>query len=499
MTYGIPVVDLFAGPGGLGEGFASFATKDGDKPFRSVLSIEKDPLAHKTLTLRAFCRQFEKEPESYSRFRAGELSIEGLYALDEKRARSAREEAILMELSEATSEEASRLVRERVRRTDKPWALIGGPPCQAYSLVGRSRRMGMVDYVASQDARQTLYLEYLQIIAEHCPPVFVMENVKGMLSAKLGGRTIFERILNDLRHPRRALKREGRSVSRQDPRYTIVPLVCGPGSSAEEDPRSFVVRSELFGIPQARHRVILVGLLDGAVSSHRMQHLRPALARTVRQTIDHLPRVRSGLSKHGSDDYESWIAVLAATKREPWYQELDRDVRERVALAITEASAGALDRGAEFVRVARRHPVANHSTRSHISADLHRYLFASSFAAVHGSSPVLGDFPPDLLPAHANVSRALQGGHFEDRFRVQVADRPSTTVTSHISKDGHYFIHHDPSQCRSLTVREAAALQTFPDDYVFVGPRTSQYQQVGNAVPPALARKIAGVVYRLLE
>ena len=132
-------------------------------------------------------------------------------------------------------------------------------------------------------------------------------------------------------------------------------------------------------------------------------------------------------------------------------------------------------------------------------SDLHRYLFASSFASANGRSVNLGDFPDALLPAHRNVHDGLQNDHFSDRFRVQVRDRASTTITSHISKDGHYFIHYDPAQCRSLTVREAARLQTFPDSYNFEGNRTSQYHQVGNAVPPLLSMQVAEIVQDILK
>ena len=142
--------------------------------------------------------------------------------------------------------------------------------------------------------------------------------------------------------------------------------------------------------------------------------------------------------------------------------------------------------------------VLNHQSRSHMNSDIHRYLFCSVFAQQHHRAPKLSDFPDELLPNHKNVDKG-KIGLFSDRFRVQLENSPATTVTSHISKDGHYYIHYDPTQCRSLSVREAARLQTFPDNYFFEGNVTQQYHQVGNAVPPLLARQLAETVYRIME
>jgi DNA (cytosine-5)-methyltransferase 1 len=495
-----PIIDIFAGPGGLAEGFSALRTGR-CHPFTVALSIEKDPRAHETLLLRGFYRQFNDDvPEAYWQLLRGEISRDELFQKYPDAFRRAQVECVRHELGPSTDRVTTELVRKALRGHSGPWGLIGGPPCQAYSLVGRSRNRGNAKYVPELDHRQTLYLEYLQILADHQPTFFVMENVKGLLSATLASEQLFDRILGDVRDPASALKRENRRPPRCAPRYDIFPISRAPSGVFGSAARDMIVRAEEHGIPQARHRVILLGVLQGVNTAGLMQ-LRAKPARSVGAVLGDLPKLRSGMTEVEDGD-EVWRRALSSMGRRPWVRKLDADVRAELRKAVDSISNLEADRGGEFVRSRRESCMplggyANHSTRAHITADLERYLFAACFAKAQGRSPVLAEFPVDLLPQHANASGASRNTYFADRFRVQVAHRPSTTITSHISKDGHYYVHPDPVQCRSFTVREAARLQTFPDDYLFCGPRTAQYQQVGNAVPPELARQIADVVRHL--
>ncbi len=486
----IKVIDIFAGPGGLGEGFSSFRSSRSERQFDLAVSIEKDPLAHRTLRLRAFVRQFtgRRLPQKYYEHLRLALSWDQLSEAFPSEAAHAEREAVCLTLGPDTVRDGSERISVAVGKTDK-WVLIGGPPCQAYSLVGRARRRGNKEYVPEADERQTLYVEYLQIVADHAPPVFVMENVKGLLSAQLESRGMFERIRSDLYDPAAALRRENRRAGNRRPRYEVRALVTDD-SLESDDPRCYIVKAEQFGVPQRRHRVILVGVRSDLAAA-KLPALKAIDGLTsVRSSLAGLPRVRSGLSKT-EDSNDLWLEAVAGATRRGWLGFVDSDVRAKVENVLHDLSAPRAGRGGEVLGDSDSDPVLNHSTRGHIVADLDRYLFSSCYAAVHRKSPVLSDFPSALLPAHANVGGVVSDAVFGDRFRTQVAGEPATTVTSHISKDGHYYIHYDPSQCRSLTVREAARLQTFPDDYFFCGPRTSQYQQVGNAVPPRLAKQIA--------
>ena len=486
----IPVVDLFAGPGGLGDGFATF---HGGAAFRVALSIEAEDWAHQTLTLRKFLldvdgRKTRKLPRLIGERMA---DCQSILSIDPALAKDVAARARQLTLGKADHRHVLSLFDATQSDTTSPWVLIGGPPCQAYSVVGRSRNKGKKDYIPEKDDRHFLYLEYLRLLADREPTIFVMENVKGLLSSKINGEQIFQRILEDLHAPRRAAYHTKGGV-----RYSLHCLTRYGDEFSSDDPRRYIVRSERHGIPQARHRVILMGIQEGLARNVGKIPEQPSPS--VYAAISDLPRIRSSISRRADvDDVQQWKTAIAegvAAAR----QFCERDMRVKLEQSLKLLHCQDLETEAVLGSKKSLGSVWNHASRGHIPSDLVRYFYASVYASQYGVSPKLQDFPRLLWPRHANLNGA-EVPIFSDRFRVQVADRPATTITSHISKDGHYFIHYDPAQCRSLTVREAARLQTFPDDYIFCGPRTAQYVQVGNAVPPKLARHIAKIVWRLLS
>jgi DNA (cytosine-5)-methyltransferase 1 len=511
----VPVIDLFAGPGGLGEGFSAFQA-DGAQPFKIHLSIEKDAHAHETLRLRSFYRQFcsDTVPNAYYDVLRGRSSIQTLFTAHPLQAQAARRESWKATLGLVPRGIVNGRIRTALAGADR-WVLIGGPPCQAYSVAGRARNNGNEDYRAEKDHRQYLYVEYLQVIADHWPAIFVMENVKGLLSASVNDRQMFQRILEDLSSPQEALRREQRTIlpARRQHTYRVLPLTSRNTSNGIEV-GDYVVAAEKHGIPQARHRVILVGVRDD-LGDVTLPSLPESAEIPVSRVLEGLPRLRSGLSKRDSED--RWFRLLAQVPDRRWLASAGHNGGAKTERAILSTlfrlTLPKRGRGRPFIEGdfapqyaadwymdGKLDGICHHETRSHIDKDLHRYLFVSGFGKAHGRSPILKEFPKDLLPAHDNVEAALKDwGNFNDRFRVQVRDKPASTVTSHIAKDGHYYIHYDPSQCRSLTLREAARLQTFPDNYYFCGPRTEGYGQVGNAVPPLLAREIARSVWEALK
>lgn len=518
----IPVIDIFAGPGGLGEGFSAYRSTDESVSFRVVLSIEKDVMAHRTLELRAFFREFPpgEAPPLYYEYLAGKTTREKLFEAYPDQSGRAEQIAWHAELGAVDDAEVDRRIRRALEDAgEKEWMLIGGPPCQAYSLIGRARMSKSDPEEFEQDPRHRLYQHYLRILAEHRPTVFIMENVKGILSSKLNGERIFEHILRDLQSPAKAVGRKPcRAGSDEYHVYSLVKPVDSQGEMfwprTSLRPEDYLIKSEDFGIPQTRHRVILLGIRKDFAGLQRIrpeQVLLPADAAgrmTVAEAISDLPSLRSGLSRE-RDSYENWRQVL----REGLRPEVFEGVNEKVlgiihrtieAIAAKDAVSASIsvpmpEKMKTWFLDDKLHGVCNHDRRNHMREDLYRYLFASVFARVEGYFPRLKDYPVGLLPQHRNVEVARNStSNFCDRFRVQMANEPGTTITSHIAKDGHYYIHYDPEQCRSLTVREAARLQTFPDNYFFEGTRTQQYTQVGNAVPPRLAFLIAGVVAGLL-
>lgn len=511
----IPIVDLFAGPGGLGEGFSSL---DDGNAFKIIVSAEMEASAHQTLRLRAYYRILKSfggiATDDYYRFCNGESNEIFSKHTEEAWIESGNEARQLTLGDENDNQKLYSIIKKSKLRISKPWVLIGGPPCQAYSLAGRSRNQAKANYRAEDDQRHYLYLEYLKIIQQFKPAIFVMENVKGILSSKVKGQRIFHSILRDLSDPDKVMGKTGEigykiySLSKE----TLFDRNMDPDDINVND---FIIRSEEYGIPQARHRVILLGVREDINVTPSL--LEKNKISTVQDAILDLPEIRSQLTKVKNKTSENWTKIIKDQLKEIYDESSTRDDLQDLAKYLSELSKNILSDanfGAMRLKKSKstKHSSSalskwysdkklkvwlNHEARGHMPNDLRRYLYASSYAAIRGISPK-GHKQFDLVglrPDHNN----WESGNFSDRFRVQLFQQPATTIMSHISKDGHYYIHPDPKQCRSLTVREAARLQTFPDNYFFQGSRTQQFHQVGNAVPPLLANKIASIVKLLLN
>ena len=391
-------IDLFAGCGGFSEGFYM-------ENYRSLLNLEIDKNACETL----------KERMRYYQYEENEV-----------------EKAVLCE--DITNENILEITKEIIgdQRVD---VLVGGPPCQTFSSVGRAQDPDSM----RNDPRNYLFENYLDILNFYRPKIFVFENVTGLLTAKPGGELIFPQILERMRET-----------------YNVI---------GDED--TVTLNSVHYGVAQIRKRVILIGvrndieldpqeIYDRIEKTHYAPDEEPSTLnryRTVRDAIEDLPSLLPGEGKEEID--------FKPTK---WNEYLD-ELRDK-----------------EFDKL------YNHVARKHNEKDRERYriLSENNWQLKH-----LSDVRPDLI--HHDPK------HFGNRYTVQDYDKPGKTVVAHLYKDGNLFIHPDPSQERTFTVREAARVQSFPDDFKFVGARTHQFKQVGNAVPPLMAKAIAKAIREILD
>jgi len=413
------VLDMFAGAGGLTEGFFR-------NNYDIVSHIEMNPYAAQTLETRTLYHALAAKGHQniYYQYYYQNLSREDF--LEACRSLGISDTGVInQKLSPETEDTIIKQVHERLaeRNRDTVDVIIGGPPCQAYSLIGRARDQNrMLD-----DPRNYLYLHYLRFIEEFKPDLFVFENVPGLLSAK-GGE-----IYSDL------LKR-----------------IDNLGYNTSSEPH--ILNARDFGVLQERKRIIFLGWSkEHDFSYPEFESNEPRYE--VRDALSDLPELEPGMGTDGPQSYR--------VGRPPRYL---REYHIR--------------NGQKYVR--------HHLARNHAERDRAIYRIAIRMWN-DGKKRLRYDQLPEHLKTHANQSSFL------DRFKVVDRNGLSHSIVAHISRDGHYFIHPDLNQARSLTVREVARLQSFPDNYLFEGPRTAQYVQIGNAVPPLMAAGIARKITELLK
>lgn len=405
-------LDLFAGAGGLSEGFIRAG-------FNPVAHVEMEAAACFTLRTRMAYHWLREQGQEkhYAAYLGGEMSRSELY---DQVPKELIQSVINTEIAEATLTDIFCQIDKLLggRRLD---LVIGGPPCQAYSVIGRARAQNRMQ----GDKRNDLYLFYAEFLKRYEPTYFVFENVPGLLSAK-------------------------------DPRgNSYLGLMQELFRNSGYDTEYKVLSANDYGVPQSRKRVILVGK-KGTSSGFYPEPERCTPNVRVKEILSDLPSIKAGEGDAGPCDMNSCESL--------WLY--DAGIRND------------------------KLPVTLHQARYNNERDLEIYRRAVSLWENERVRLKYTDLP-EKLKTHRNQET------FVNRFKVVAGDLPfSHTVVAHIAMDGHYYIHPDIEQNRSLTPREAARLQTFPDDYYFESEsgkpyRTPAFRQIGNAVPVILAQKIA--------
>ena len=405
-------LDLFAGAGGLSEGFIRAG-------FNPIAHVEMDQAACYTLRTRIAYHWLKEQDNlrQYIDYLKGDISRKEFYNLVPNEVTGS---VINEEIREATLSDIFHQV-DLLLGNKKLDLIVGGPPCQAYSLVGRSRSPSRM----KGDKRNYLYIFYAEFLKRYKPMYFVFENVTGLLSAKDEDGNLYLDLMQDLFEK------------------------CGYEIEIE------TLLASDYGVPQKRKRVILVGKRGKSTGFYPNPNKCESDV-SVKKFLSDLPSLIAGEGSLGPCHF------------------------------ISSDQSRLYETG---IRNGNELPVTFHQARPHNEQDLEIYRIAVDLwkkKKVRLNYNTL----PDRLKTHRHLDSFL------DRFKVVDRDSPSHTIVAHIAKDGHYYIHPDINQNRSLTPREAARLQTFPDNYYFEScsgkpSRTSAYHQIGNAIPVLLAKKIA--------
>ena len=490
MNKVIPVVDIFSGAGGFQEGFSAYRNHNNQRRYRVVLSIEKESYSYHTLRLRNFLHMFEDDfPVEYYDFLNNKTPKEPDWKkLYPKEWRLACHETLHTELGVPKVQKS---IKKRIACLRKYYngrtILLGGPPCQTYSILSRS-----LFKEDDLDNRNFLYESYVDVLTELQPMIAIFENVKGILSRTLNGKYIVYDIMRKLCH------------AGGIDRYRLFTLTCDESlfSNEWQDPRDFVVHSENYGIPQMRDRIFIICVRDDVPIKPPKINQCDSVT-TVKDILSMMPKLRSRL--RDDDSLSNWQNVIrissqkiieqVSSNEEGRFRLALEDIRNNDLLFEDVPGGTTLPLSCpielrDWIYDKNIEILPNNKTRKHSDEELTLYLFAIAYYNVYGRSAKIADFPYGLTKHNKNFYLT----NFKDRYRIQQTNRPSFTIISHTGNSNRDFIYPDINQCRGITVREAARLQTFQDNYFFYGSMPKQYVQIGNAVPPFLSYQIANAI-----